>query len=407
MGIVAACHKLGLLGVCVESLSGNPSTSEMMRSIIAPVCCLSVNTEVMMKYLSLDEMSFEREARSDVYITSADAIPIPDESVDLIVTSPPYWNKRDYGFDGQIGNEKTPEGYIERMSDCLKEWQRVLKKTGSLFLNVGDSYYGKSLLNIPGMLEEAAKDSGWLCRNRIIWAKPTGMPEPAKDRLACRYEYIIHLTKSKTYFYDTQAYREYLGTDATPSDVWTFAPDRSMSSHLAPFPRELVRRAIILGCPEAVCSECHKPVIRTLARSTQLDESRPQARRAMEIAREAGLSKDHIRAIQAFGISDVGKATRFQNGTGRSAQSVVELATEAKEILDGYFREFTFAPWETAGWETTCGHDGLKRAVVLDPFVGTGTALKVAKELGRDSIGVDLQPIFDERLSKEVVIHSE
>jgi len=376
-----------------------------MRPIIALDGCLTVNMEVMMKYLSLDEMSFESEPKSDVYVASADAIPIPDESVDLIVTSPPYWNKRDYGFEGQIGQEKTPEGYIERMSDCLREWRRVLKKTGSLFLNVGDSYYGKTLLNVPGMLEEAAKDAGWLCRNRIIWAKPTGMPEPAKDRLACRYEYIIHLTKSKIYFYDTQAYREYLGTDATPSDVWTFPPDRSMSSHLAPFPKELVRRAVILGCPEAVCGECQKPIVRTLTRSTQLDESRPQAKRAMEIAREAGLSKDHIRAIQAFGISDAGKATRFQNGTGRSAQSVVDLAAEAKKSLGGYFREFTFAPWETAGWESTCGHHGLKRAVVLDPFVGTGTTLRVARELGRDSVGVDLKPILDKKLSKEVVIH--
>lgn len=354
---------------------------------------------------SPSEISFADSQRCDVYVTSADNVPISNESVDLIVTSPPYWNKRDYGFEGQIGQEKTPDSYIERMSACLREWKRVLKKSGSLFLNIGDSYYGKSLLNIPGMLEEAAKDEGWLCRNRIIWAKPAGMPEPAKDRLACRHEYIIHLTKSKTYFYDTQAYREYLGIDATPSDVWTFAPDRSMSSHLAPFPRELVRRAILLGCPEAVCGECGKPLVRTLARSTQLDESRPQAKRAMEIARSAGLSKEHIRAIQAFGISDVGKAIRFQNGTGRSAQDVVELATEAKEILGGYFREFTFAPWETDGWKPTCDHDSLKRSVVLDPFVGTGTVLRVALEMGRDSIGVDLMPVLDSDLSDKVVVH--
>ena len=154
------------------------------------------------------------------------------------------------------------------------------------FLNIGDSYRNKCLLNIPARVESEAVKHGWIVRNRIIWDKPTGMPEPAKDRLANRYEYIIHFTKRKTYYYDTHGYSEMLGVDATPGDVWHFPPDRSMSSHLAPFPRELVRRAITLACPVAVCSTCGKPLTRVVERTAELDLNRPQAKRAMEIAHE-------------------------------------------------------------------------------------------------------------------------
>lgn len=357
-----------------------------------------------MQYESIADIHFEAAPKGDLFVASADEIPIPDRTVDLIVTSPPYWNKRDYGCEGQIGNENTPEEYVERMRKCFQEWKRVLADSGSLFLNIGDSYYKKSLLNIPSLLEEAAVSDGWICRNRIIWSKPSGMPEPAKDRLACRHEYIIHLTKKRTYFYDSQGYREYLGTDATPSDVWCFPPDRSMSSHLAPFPKELVRRAILLACPMAKCSVCDMPVERIVKRSSNLDMNRPQAKRAVEKAQEAGLTKKHIEAIQAFGISDVGKATQFQNGTGRSAQRVVELAAEAKEALGGYFREFTFAKWETCGWNA-CEDEAFKRAVVLDPFVGTGTTMKVAMEMGRDAIGVDINPVLEADFEKKLIIH--
>ena len=196
---------------------------------------------------SLSDMSFSRDPLAQLYVAPADALPIPDNSVDLIVTSPPYWKKRDYGVAGQIGNEPTPDAFVESLLRCMTEWKRVLRPTGSLFLNIGDSYYKKTLLNIPGMVEQAAVADGWLCRNRIIWSKLTGMPEPAKDRLANRYEYIIHLTMSHAYYYDTRGYCEHLGVEATPGDVWEFPPDRSLSPHLAPYPKELVRRAMVLG----------------------------------------------------------------------------------------------------------------------------------------------------------------
>lgn len=316
-------------------------------------------------------------------------------SVDMVVTSPPYWQKRDYGHVDQIGLESTPSGYVSAIMRCLEEWRRVLRPTGSVFLNVGDTYYKRSLVGIPGRIEAAAVDSGWLVRNRIIWAKDGGMPEPARDRLAGRHEYIIHLAPRASYYYDLQGYAELVGAGngANPGDVWRINPERNMGAHLAPYPSEIVRRAVLLGCPPQVCQTCNTPRSRVLQRTRQLDPQRPQARRAMELADLAGLTDAHIAAIQATGVSDAGKALKVQTGTGRNSQSVQVLAAEAKAVLGGYFREFTFAKKVTTGW-TDCGHRTPARGTVLDPFAGTGTSLRTANTLARDAIGVDLAPLL-------------
>lgn len=320
---------------------------------------------------------------------------LPDNSVDLIVTSPPYWNKRDYGHADQIGLEPTPDAYVASIMVCLAEWRRVIRPHGSVFLNVGDTYFNKSLLGIPGQIEWQAAKGDWLVRNRIIWAKESGMPDPVKNRLANRHEYIIHLAYKPDYYYDLVGYADSVGNGANPGDVWTINPERNMGQHLAPFPRELVRRAITLAAPVQVCSTCDMPRRRVIERTAQLDASRPQAKRAMELAKQYKLRPEHIRAIQAFGVSDVGKATKFQNGTGRNSAAVQRLAAEAKAVLGGYFREFTFANKRTVGW-TDCGHGTPARGVVLDPFAGTGTTLKTAIEEGRDAIGVDLVPLMNQ-----------
>jgi hypothetical protein len=153
-----------------------------------------------------------------------------------------------------------------------------------------------------------------------------------------------------------------------------------------------VRRAILLACPYTVCAACGAPRQRVVRRTARLDPARPQACRATELAQQAGLTPEHIAAIQATGVSDAGKALLTQTGTGRNATEVRRLAAEAKAVLGGYFREFTFARCETVGW-TTCDCTGQQLpGVVLDPFMGTGTSLKTALEMGRSAIGVDLDP---------------
>ena len=333
--------------------------------------------------------------KSTVLVADAGNLDLPDGSVDLVVTSPPYWQKRDYEVEGQIGLEETPEGYVESIMRCMREWKRVLAEYGSVFLNVGDTYLNRSLAGIPALIEFAAHKEGWIVRNRIIWTKTGGMPDPVSNRLANRYEYVIHFTKKTSkYYYDLNGYAKDYGNGSNPGEVWDVSLRRNIGSHLAPFPKELVDRAIDLACPPQVCTKCGKPRTRILARTNKLNPARPQARRAMELAKKAGLTAEHIRAIQAFGVSDVGKATKFQTGTGHSAKRVVELAMEAKQALGGYFREFTFAKKATIGW-SDCGHDSYRRGIVLDPFVGTGTTLRAARDAMLDGIGVDLKPILD------------
>ncbi len=175
-----------------------------------------------------------------------------------------------------------------------------------------------------------------------------------------------------------------------PGDVWEFEPERNTGKHLAPFPREIARRAILLACPEHVCTKCGKPRERIVRPGIKLDPSRPQALRAMVIACEKGLTAEHFAAIRATGISDAGKARFIQNGTNKNTEHVRRLAQEAKEALGGYFREFTFAQREDVGLtDCECGVP-FAPGVVLDPFMGTGTTLDVAIGMGRSAIGVDL-----------------
>lgn len=321
---------------------------------------------------------------------------LADKSVDLILTSPAYWQKRDYGFKRQIGRESSPKKYTKSIVRIMETWKPILKKTGSVFLNVGDSYQNGCLLEIPSLITLFAKESGWRLRHRIIWEKPNSTPHAAPRRLASREEYILHFTLSDKYYSDLEGYKERFGS---VSNVWRISPAQHMGEHLAPFPEELVERILTLSCPKKVCVKCGLPLIRKIERTAQLDETRPQARRAMEIAEKAfaigSLNTDHIAAIQAVGISDAGKAQKFQTGAGRNGERVMQLAKEAKEILGGYFREFTFAKKKTIDWKSCNCNEDTKPGLVYDPFVGTGTTLRVAAQLGLSAIGSDLR-IYDD-----------
>jgi len=163
---------------------------------------------------------------------------IGDESVRCVVTSPPYWGLRDYGNDGQLGLEETPEEYVENMVEVFQEVKRVLKDDGTVWLNLGDSYNGsggaggdynkgglkegqpkygrkftnnlkpKDLVGIPWRVAFALQSDGWYLRQDIIWHKPNPMPEGVTDRCTKSHEYIFLLSKSAKYYYDADAIRE-------------------------------------------------------------------------------------------------------------------------------------------------------------------------------------------------------
>lgn len=170
---------------------------------------------------------------------------LEDGSVQCVITSPPYWGLRDYGCDGQIGLEPTPEAYVADLVEVFHEVKRVLRNDGVLWLNLGDSYNGtcrgpsrnngtntgkegayfegkvlseksvnvlglkpKDLIGIPWMVAFALRADGWYLRSDIIWNKPNPMPESVTDRCTKSHEYIFMLTKSERYYYDAEAIKE-------------------------------------------------------------------------------------------------------------------------------------------------------------------------------------------------------
>lgn len=134
---------------------------------------------------------------------------LPNSSVQTCVTSPPYWGLRDYGHDGQIGLEQTPEEYVAKIIGVFREVRRVIADDGTLWLNVGDTYGpGKQLQGIPWRLAFALQSDGWCLRQDIIWAKPNPMPESVTDRCTKAHEYLFLLSKSAKYHYDASAIQE-------------------------------------------------------------------------------------------------------------------------------------------------------------------------------------------------------
>ena len=349
-------------------------------------------SDVVPSQTDLDRATSDSLPTHELYESDARDLPLDDDTVDFIVTSPPYWQKRDYELENQIGQETTPEQYIETIIHLLNEWERVLRPHGSVFFNIGDTYEDRSLVGIPSMVHRSARRYGWLVRNEILWTKNGGIPEPANNRLANRHESIFHLSRTNDYYYDLYKYSHQYGNGSNPGDVWQIDLEPNTGDHLAPFPTELVRRSVTLACPPAVCTDCHQPIERQLEKTDQLDPTRPQARRAMEIYENSDLTKDHIQAIQSVGISDAGKARQIQDGSGRNTDGVQKLADRAKDVLGGYFREFTYAKKKTSGWKTCHCDAPTEPGVVLDPFCGTGTTLEAAADLGFSTIGVDLDP---------------
>lgn len=357
-------------------------------------------------------------------VRSGDAfdLPLSDCSVDTVVTSPPYWQKRDYGMDGQIGQEDSPEEYINSLMTFLAECDRVLHPTGSAFVNLGDTYRDRSLLGIPQRFAAAVRDSDWTVRNEITWVKNGGVPSPVDNRFTCCTESVFFLVKNPDdYYHDQFAYRERYGKTG---DIWEIDMEPDGSSHLAPFPSALVERALLFGCPPLVCTRCNRPYKRIVDPSFELDTDRPQAKRAMERYQESNLDREHLEAVRATGLGMTGKTSEVQTGTGCNSTTVEELAAEAREVLGSYTREFVQPSRETVGWEPTCEAScscysktesveqksintitekateipNTRPGVVLDPFVGTGTTVEAASRCGLSAIGTDLSPPSDFQL---------
>lgn len=206
---------------------------------------------------------------------------LSNDSINCVVTSPPYYWLRDYGVDGQIGMEETVGGYVKNISDIMDEIKRVLTKDGVVFLNIGDTYYSgkgasqgtdrksnkrrfglravdksgglglgiqrKSLIGIPWRVAIEMSLRGWVLRSSIIWHREKCLPENVKDRPSRSYEYVFMFVKERRYFFRKQP----LIDQRVEEDMWTIAarPKATPGVDTAPYPEELVERCLQIGCP--------------------------------------------------------------------------------------------------------------------------------------------------------------
>ena len=218
---------------------------------------------------------------------------VPDGGIDCVVTSPPYFQQRDYGHEAQIGMEATPEEYVRRLVRLFAAVRRVLSPDGTLWIVLGDKYERGRLLGMPWRVALALQDDGWCLRSDIIWHKPNAMPSSVKTRPTTDHEYVFFFTRQSHYYYDADAIREphvtfteksrmkggrrhFFKRQSTPEagknggntnlhdarwdqafhpkgrnkrTVWSVPLSKVREAHFAVFPERLVETCIRAGCP--------------------------------------------------------------------------------------------------------------------------------------------------------------
>lgn len=340
---------------------------------------------------------------------------VPSNSVHCWMTSPPYWRLRDYGWEGQLGHEKTLRDHIRALVRVFRELRRTLHPTGTLYVNYGDAYaqHGKAateselfghetrsirrgyntqafsgykgynraagtageefarkqLMMIPSRLAIAMQEDGWWVRALVKWSKPNALPESVRDRPSKTHEDVIMCTKRPDYFYDDCRVRDCAPTEKWGRrlrSVWTIATEACKLEHYATFPRELVRRCILpstsrLGC----CPKCFAPVV-PVYQAGQVDP---------DWQRRCG------------GADYQGSATKDYSAAGAQDPSETK-----KRILKG------LAPRHLVGGKPGCKcrvGDTIP-CLVGDCFGGVGTVCKVGLANGLRGLSIDGSPEYTE-----------
>lgn len=375
---------------------------------------------------------------------------LPDACVQCVVTSPPYFGLRDYGIEGQIGLEPTVEAYVARMVDVFAEVRRVLRRDGTCWLNLGDSYFGdsptrktageawsktwdptqtrsrgglrrsgareggmkpKDLCMIPARVALALQADGWYLRSDIIWAKPNPMPESVTDRPTKSHEYVFLLSKSERYYYDAESIKEPVTGGAHPRKCGPNSRkyvDRD-PAHLRP---GVTPKSARPGSGIKANSSFHAAVSDLVPnrnrRSVWTIATRPYSGAhfatfppaLVEPCILAGTSPQACEECGAPWRRMVEKATHFESGSGKAGRTATEVNASGQWAGKQYGTNLKLGPVvsvSTTGWQPGCkceGNTGAGVSLVLDPFFGAGTVGVVAKRHGRHYLGIELNPEY-------------
>lgn len=412
---------------------------------------------------------------------------IPSESINCIVTSPPYWGLRKYpdssvrvwggnekcnhewevewkrigrefarldfpyhkcikcgAWKGQLGLEPDSNMFIRHLCDIFDEIKRILRKDGTCWVNLADSYSNKSLCLIPFRFAIEMVNRGWLLRNIIIWVKPNPLPESVKDRFSEDYEFLFFFAKSKRYYFEQQLFPLAKTTitrsffpfypDSEKSQVWrdtetgvgrdaqTFNEEvykkiargeklfRNMRCvwnipvkpypffHFAVFPEELVETPIKAGCPEYTCSKCGIPQVPIYETKKLIDviideDIKYNTKYDPELTGQTLQGFIRSQSIAKERNSSRIIAEQLFPHDKKLQQEFINLIHDhSSVILQRYIIGYKICG---------CG-TGVKRGVVLDPFAGSGTVSLVAEKLGRDSISIEVVPEYCDMIEKRL-----
>ena len=351
------------------------------------------------KVMSVPNGVFEDTAK---YLAAADITPVffcgdaldilrqmPENSVDCCMTSPPYWNKRQYR-DGGIGLESTFKSYIDHLLAICAEVYRVLKPSGSFWLNIGDSYFEKNLLNIPSRVAIQMQDSqGWILRNTVIWNKIKGCPDNSLDKLRNIYEPIFHFVKKQTgYYYDVDRVRN------------------------KPHSAKVVNGAVVSATGVSGIKYKRKIELSTVLSTEQKQNAMIELTNILDQVKRGEVSDFRMIILgeqrtthsdsekvsgRAKELHDKGFYFLKYNPKGSKPSDLWDIIPE-----DSQGRESHFAPYPedlcVIPIKLTCPKGG----VVLDPFSGTGTTMKVACSLGMKSIGIDISHSYINDAKKRI-----
>ena len=358
---------------------------------------------------------------------------LPDNLVDCVVTSPPYWGLRDYGVPGQLGLESTIDEYISNMTAVFEEVRQVLKDTGTLWLNMGDAYCGsggpggdykngrkgmeygtqynhnpiglkpKDLIGQPWRLAFSLQAAGWYLRSDIIWHKPNPMPESVTDRPTKSHEYLFLLTKKAKYFYDAEAIKE--ASQRTTEVNWK---DSDIKRYAEKCDKRMERQGSYKNWNKykttSAVNARNKRTVWTIATQPYSEAhfaTFPE--KLVEPCIRAGTSergncaecgKPWVRVVEKGELEKPRTTRDYAIGVIPGRNKASRMNSVDMEVI----------PSKTIGWKPSCSCDTEETTapIILDPFFGSGTVGLVAKKLNRDYIGIELNPEYIEMAEKRI-----